>query len=219
MDARLESLVVIAWCDRCNSQSSYQGRDANREYGYTDWSYRPEPDGPGIHIMYRLFRCPGCGRGAVAEIESSVPQAGSGAVVAFHPISIRTAALPTTTPTDIEAEFREAERCAAAGAFRGGTAMLRSALEKTLKANGYTSGTLEKKIDQAAADGAITAARKQRAHDNVRVLGNEVVHDAWRPVTEEEFSEAHGYTQRVVEDFYEHRAEVEAVLRAAKRIP
>ncbi len=55
--------------------------------------------------------------------------------------------------------MREAERCAAVGAWRAASAMLRSALEKTLKANGYTNGNLAQKIDAAAVDGVIPAAR------------------------------------------------------------
>ena len=31
--------------------------------------------------------------------------------------------------------------------------------------------------------------------------------------------QAHHYVQRILEDFYDHRVEVEATLRAAKRIP
>jgi uncharacterized membrane protein YebE (DUF533 family) len=126
--------------------------------------------------------------------------------------------MPNGTPAGISAEYREAELCASTGAWRGASALLRSALEKTLSENGYVGGPLAARIDAAAADGVITAARKQRAHDDVRVLGNDVLHDAWRVVTEEEYSAAHHYVQRIVEDFYDHRAEVEAALKAAGRM-
>jgi hypothetical protein len=96
--------------------------------------------------------------------------------------------------------------------------MCRSALEKALKVNGYTKGSLQTKIDDAAADGVITAARKQRAHDDIRVLGNEVVHDEWRPVSAEEVKSALHYTQRVLEDFYDDRTAVEQVLKAKGRL-
>ena len=55
--------------------------------------------------------------------------------------------------------MREGERCAAAGAWLPASAMRRSALEKTLKANGYTNGNLAQKIEAAAVDGVRTAAR------------------------------------------------------------
>jgi hypothetical protein len=61
--------------------------------------------------------------------------------------------------------------------------LLRSTLEKTLKANGYTKGNLKEKIEAAAADGVITAPRERRAHSEVRVLGNDVLHDEYRPVS------------------------------------
>jgi hypothetical protein len=117
------------------------------------------------------------------------------------------------------AEYREAELCASVGAWRAGSALICSALEKTLSANGYVRGSLAARIDEAAGDGVITAARRHRAHDDIRVLGNDVLHDEWRVVTEQEYSDAHHYAQRIMEDFYDQRAQVETVLRAAQRIP
>jgi hypothetical protein len=95
--------------------------------------------------------------------------------------------------------------------------MLRSALERTLRANGYSKGMLKQKIDDAAADGVITESRKRQAHDNVRLLGNEVVHDEWRAVDADEYSDAYKYTHRVIEDFYESRVQVLAQLKARQR--
>jgi hypothetical protein len=76
----------------------------------------------------------------------------------------------------------------------------RSALEKALKANGYMKGSLAARIDEAAGDGVITEARRKRAHEDVRVLGNDVLHDEWRSVTDDEVTAAH-YVQRILEDF------------------
>jgi hypothetical protein len=115
-------------------------------------------------------------------------------------------------------EYREAELCASVEAWRAASVMLRSTLEKTLKANGYAKGTLEAKIDEAVSDGVITAARSQKAHDEIRVLGNEVVHDEWRQVTEDEVQAALHYAQRVLEDLYDDRSTVEKILREKKRI-
>lgn len=90
---------------------------------------------------------------------------------------------------------------------------------KTLAANGYAKGTLAARIDAAAADGVITAARQRRAHDDVRSLGNDILHDEWRPVTSDEYDAAHGYVLRIIEDLYDHRGEVEALLREKGRLP
>ncbi len=109
-------------------------------------------------------------------------------------------------------EYREAELSASVGANRGASALLRSALEKTLQANGYTDGSLYERIEQAAEDQVITAARRRRAHDNIRDLGNDVVHEDWRPVTDEEYESAHRYVLLIIQDFYDHRKEVEAQL-------
>ena len=100
----------------------------------------------------------------------------------------------------------------------GSSALLRSTLEKALKANGYTKSSLEQKIDDAASDGVITAARKQKAHEDIRVLGNEVVHDEWRAVDEEEVEAALHYAQRILEDLYDDRDAVEGILISKEKL-
>lgn len=177
-------------------------------------------------ISYMLFRCPGCGNGALAVLHNNGNLAEPGAVhlESFYPFAGDAVPLPPSTPKDLEAEFREAELCAAAGAYRAASALLRSTLEKTLKANGYTRGNdptlrdLQKRIDAAANDGIITDVRRKKAHDDIRSLGNDVLHDDWREVMPEEFDTAHHYTQRILEDFYDDRPTVEATLTAKKRI-
>ncbi|MDP9262769.1 MAG: DUF4145 domain-containing protein [Acidobacteriota bacterium] len=137
----------------------------------------------------------------------------------FHPTSIEFAPLPAKAPPDITREFREAELCFAYQALRAASALFRSTLEKALKANGYRNGVLAQKINEAAADGVITAARRQLAHDNIRVLGNDVLHDDWREVLPTEVEESHRYCQRVLEDLYDDRVTVEAILRGKNRLP
>jgi hypothetical protein len=168
--------------------------------------------------QYILVRCAGCGRGGLLTMHvtnTGVRSYDEG----FYPACLELAALPKDVPSDIVAEYREAELCASVGAYRAGSALLRSVLEKTLEANGYTKGPLKIRIDEAAKDGAITSARRQRAHDDIRVLGNDVLHDPWREVKEPEYSNAHHYSQRILEDFYDHRAEVLVTLKAAGRVP
>jgi hypothetical protein len=50
------------------------------------------------------------------------------------------------------------------------------------------------------------------------VLGNDVLHDEWRAVTEDEFEQAHHYAQRILEDFYDDRTSVEALLISKGRL-
>lgn len=207
---------VRAMCDRCRAPVTFEPG-----YGGSWWGAHGPHYSEGTtrlpYTIWRLLKCSVCNRGAIVELGGIRDGEREMLLVSFLPIAIQSLALPGETPEAIRQEFLEAERCAAAGAFRGASAMLRSALEKTLRANGYTAGSLAKKIDDAAGDGTITRARMQRAHDEVRVLGNEVVHDPWRPVDHAEFDLAHFYTQRVIEDFYEHRDEVLKVLAEAKR--
>lgn len=212
-------LAVKARCLDCGGAVSlFDFRDPGREFGYI------LNEGPHNYngrlfsrVHWRLLRCSGCGRGALAKFhDAGDPPA---VLESFSPRAIASAPLPAGVPDGIAKEYREAEVCASVEAWRAASALLRSTLEKTLKANGYTKGTLEAKIDDAAADGVITAARRQKAHEDIRVLGNEVVHDEWRAVDEAEVQSALHYAQRVLEDFYDDRTAVEEVLRPKGRIP
>jgi hypothetical protein len=136
----------------------------------------------------------------------------------FYPASVDAAKVPAAVPTDILAEFREGELCAAHGAYRAASALMRSVLEKTLKASGYTSGNLKSKIADIASDGIITENRRDRAHEG-RELGNDILHDAWRVIEPEEYEAAHHYTQRILEDLYDDRPSIEGRLRAKSRLP
>lgn len=195
----------------------YGGRELGvviREGTFTLWLDRREKFFK--RIVYRLFRCAGCGRGGLGEIyDEGVEE--MGVLNDFYPFCIERATIPTVVPKDIQAEFREAERCIAFQVWRAASGMLRSTLEKTLKANGYTKGNLEDKIDEAVREGILTEARGQKAHDDIRVFGNDVLHDEWRPVDEEEVQASHHYTQRILEDFYDDRKTVEAKLKAKGR--
>lgn len=168
-------------------------------------------------IIYHLMRCSGCGRGGVAAVHTKNTYR-EGALGEFWPRTIDTLNIPAQVPAGVQSEFREAELCASVEAWRAGSSLLRSTLEKTLRANGYDSGSLAERIDHAAADGTITAARSKRAHEDIRVLGNDVLHDEWRAVTAEEFDQAHHYTQRILEDFYDDRPSVEALLISKSRL-
>lgn len=174
-------------------------------------------------VLYVFSQCARCGKGGLATIPDN-GNAQSAILEAFFPISIDAAPLPKAVPPDIQAEFREAELCAAFEANRAASALFRSVLEKTLKANGYTRSNdpslrdLQKRIDAAAADGAITDARRKRAHDDIRSLGNDVLHDDWREVTAEEVQDSRRYTQRILEDFYDDRPTAEALLIAKGKL-
>jgi len=162
-----------------------------------------------------LYQCISCGRGALSKIHSQHGDPSQGILESFYPFHRETAAIPPAVPADIVAE---AELCASFEAWRGSSALLRSTLEKILKANGYDTGSLYNKIDTAAADTILTETRRRRAHDEVRVLGNDVLHDDWRAVTEEEVELAHHYIQRILEDFYDDRPSVNATLVARGRL-
>lgn len=210
---------VQAPCPDCGGAvTTFEAQDAAHEYGTVIVNQPQTYKGVGYQrVLYRLMRCAGCQRGGIAKILDQ-GQVLTGVLTDFYPVSIESAVIPRAVPAGIAAEFREAELCAAHGAWRAASALLRSTLEKALKANGYRAGGLENKINEAAADGVITEARRNRAQQDIRVLGNDVLHDEWREVTEDEVNAAHQYGQRILEDFYDDRASVEAILIARQRI-
>ena len=173
--------------------------------------------------IFSLVQCSGCLRGGLAEVFDN-GNAHQVYLENFYPYSINSAPVPPSVPIDVQNEFREAEQCQAIGLNRAASALFRSVLEKTLKANGYTKGNdpslrdLQKRIDAAAADGVITQARQRKAHDDIRSLGNDVLHDDWRLVADDEVEDSHRYTQRILEDLYDDRPTVEAVLITKGRL-
>lgn len=169
-------------------------------------------------VIYHLLRCASCGTGALAAVLIDDRGYSNGHLDDFFPRTIDTHTIPKAVPSGVQSEFKEAELCASVGAWRAASSLLRSTLEKTLRANGYAKGSLAERIDQAAADGTITAARSKRAHEDIRVLGNDVLHDEWRQVTADEFDQAHRYAQRILEDFYDDRPTVEALLISKGRM-
>ena len=168
------------------------------------------------HCAYLLVQCSGCDRCGLAELHHNGRLEHSD--VEFYPSAIETEPLPKGMPDGVISEYAEAEKCASVGAWRGASALLRSALEKLLKANGYTKGVLAARIEAASKDGIVADALKDRAHTNVRDLGNDVVHDDWRQVTPDEYESAHHYVHRIAEAFYDNRPHVETLLKKAGRL-
>lgn len=139
----------------------------------------------------------------------------------FIPESAITLSIPQNTPDGIKNEFREAEKCLSTGCYRAAAGLFRSTIDKTMRANGYKTNkerNLYLQIEAAAKDGVITSARKKRAHDEIRVLGNDVLHDEWYKVEYEDVKLSHRYTQRILEDFYDERDTVEEILAEVGRI-
>ncbi|MEY9184980.1 DUF4145 domain-containing protein [Bradyrhizobium sp. USDA 313] len=220
MTAVLDGENVRARCPNCDGAvTTFEARKIAQGHDAALYLQRRVQVGGKWYqqTIYRGLRCAGCGRGGMVVYGQNGNH--EVALVDFYPRTLNTASIPQGVPADLKAEFREAEIVASVGAWRAASAMLRSTLEKTLKHNGYAKGSLAAKIDEAAADGVITAARSKRAHEDIRVLGNDVLHDAWREVTEDEYDLAHRYSQRILEDLYDDRQSVESLLRSVGRLP
>lgn len=217
---------VQANCPGCNGAlASFEWRsDRTGEFGVV------ETEGPhhlwgAANVDYRLFRCAGCGRGGlgIVAFRSGAPYPGANrSLIKFTPDVRARLPLPKAVPLGIEKEFREAEQCLGINCIRAAAGMFRSVLDKTLRANGYKvkgASNLASQIDAAADDGVITQARKKRAHDDIRVLGNDVLHDEWQEIPRADVEAAHHYAQRILEDLYDDRPTVLAMLLKAGRVP
>jgi hypothetical protein len=55
--------------------------------------------------------------------------------------------------------------------------------------------------------------------DSIPGIGNDVLHNEWREITNDEVEAAHHYTQRILEDLYDDRATVEALLKQKGELP
>lgn len=217
--------TVRARCPGCRGAlSSFEWRTSSGTLdGVPGGTYRHVAWGDG-KLEYRIFRCAGCGRGGLGTIAyrgSTFPGV-QRQLLDFYPEARERLKLPADVPVGIQNEFREGEKCLENTALRAAAGMFRSVLDKTLRANGYKikgGTTLEQQIDLAASDGVITAARKRRAHEEIRVLGNDVLHDEWHEIAVEDVEAARHYAQRVLEDFYDDRDSVLRILREAQRVP
>jgi Domain of unknown function (DUF4145) len=214
---------IRARCPGCHGAlSTFEWRTALGQHGaitvphkHRYWS--------NVQLDYRLFKCAGCGRGGLGVIAYPDKYPGSYRdLYSFYPEVRDRLPFPKAVPNGIAKEFREGEKCMDSGTIRAAAGMFRSVLDKTLRANGYklkNGTTLEQQIDLAADDGVITQARKRRAHDEIRVLGNDVLHDEWHEIAPEDVEAARHYAQRVLEDFYDDRESVLKLLRDAGRVP
>jgi hypothetical protein len=219
---------VRARCPGCQGAlSTFEWRSASSgAYGaITEHNFSHNRWGGITAFDYRLFRCAGCGRGGLGIIayqSSAYPGSSRRELWDFHPEVRDRLPLPKAVPEGIAKEFREAEKCFDANAFRAAAGMFRSVLDKTLRASGYKvkgGTTLEQQIDMAAEDGVITQSRKRRAHDEIRVLGNDVLHDEWHEIAPADVEAARHYAQRILEDLYDDRESVLALLTDAGRVP
>jgi Domain of unknown function (DUF4145) len=212
------NLSIPAQCPNCQIRTTFEHQQGGSSFGMLIIDKSHEHEGKTYsRYLNVLLRCAGCLRGGFAVFHDN-GKVNDAVLGEFYPISVNMLNIPTDVPNGIVSEFREAEKCCGFRAWRAASALFRSSLEKTLKANGYDSGNLLKKIDEAASDGIITDSRRKRAHDDIRVLGNDVLHEEWRQILSDEVEASHHYTQRILEDFYDDRTTVEGILISKGRI-
>jgi len=224
-----ESGSIIAFCPGCEGgKSTFEWTQQGKEFGSHE---RNEiSSGHTYRASYRLYRCAGCGMGAFAKVlytgrteaGNNYYPGGSRRLIYFFPESGSRLPLPKAVPIGIQNEFREGESCLGHECLRAAAGMFRSVLDKTMRANGYKTSTEKQLFDQieaAATDGVITEARKIRAHNEIRVLGNDVLHDDWQEIPKEDVEASRHYCQRILEDLYDDRPSVLALIRKAKRTP
>lgn len=217
---------IVAHCPGCRGgRSTFEWQVGGREIGVITDTTDNNPWRITCNRDFRLFRCAGCGRDAFGVILYPSHENYPGPynkLVRFYPESKQRLVIPRSTPQGIANEFREAEKCFDNNCFRAAAGLFRSVLDKTMRANGYKTTrekNLYQQIEAAADDGVITQARKRRAHDEIRVLGNDVLHDQWQLIPEDDVEGCRHYCQRILEDFYDDRESVLKLLHEAGRQP
>jgi hypothetical protein len=218
-----EEGTIVARCPNCRGAlSSFTWFGENGEFGAITKSFKDHHWSDCL-ITYRLFQCGGCGMGALGVIKFGGDYKYPGKynrLIKFTPEAKKRLELPDSVPDGIKREFNEAEMCMENNCLRAAAGLFRSVLDKTMRANGYKTkkeSSLYKQIEAAADDGVITRARKKRAHDEIRVLGNDVLHDEWQEIPVEDVEAAQHYSQRILEDLYDDRESVLSLLRDAGR--
>lgn len=212
---------VIASCPNCEAKTTYEWRDQHNIYGIIQYKYLSPTT-----IEFVLYKCNGCGWGGIGCVEHKQQDYKSAIanskpiLIGFYPNTVEPNKLPKEVPEGIRKEYREAEKCLKYECYRAAAGLFRSVLDKTLKHNGYANknSSLYHQIESAANDGILTDSRRKRAHDEIRVLGNDVLHDDWCPIELADVELARHYSQRILEDFYDDRPTVESQLIEKGRI-
>ena len=175
---------VIAHCPTCDgAKSSFEFVGTRGELGHVTKVFPSEYRHYGrdrVRSWIQLFRCNACGARAkgifnIMDVHGSYPD-DIWQLLEYYAEAKERLPLPKGIPNGIKREFREAELCSEAGCYRAAAGMLRSVLDKTLRANGYNvRENRNLNADRrSAADGVITKARQTRAHEEVRVDGDHV---------------------------------------------
>ena len=224
---RYENSNVIAHCPACDAITTFVSAKDGRSLGsfQNDISgskrtttFYADMKGPPERVIYKLVMCSTCRSGGLATILGFSEN--KYLLKMFYPRSASRHRIPDSVPAEIATEYREAEACFANGHRRAASAMARSTLEKTLIANGYNKkvGSLYERIEKAAEEGVLLPARSARAHNNIRVLGNDVLHEEWADLSEDDVEQSLKYTAWILNDLYDDRETVEAQLKALGRI-
>jgi len=136
---------------------------------------------PGYEYRHcAAMRCQGCLRFILGIIAS---ERGSFHYVEHYPLGKpddSVAEEVVAANPIIALDFAEALRCVWVKSYKAAVAMCRRSVEATCKHFGATGYTLEKKIDNLAAQGKITESLKEMAHA-VRLSGNRGLHGKKEP--------------------------------------
>jgi len=212
---------VNAYCPVCDARSNFvreNGAFSPEDSWELNAYYRRSRDGS---LTFLLLRCVTCSLGAFAAVyEPDRMRPPRPELVDFHPIAYERLSLPEGTPDDIVSEFRSAESCAGIREYRPAAAMLRSTIEKVLKKHGYGQQKLASKLKQLMEDRIITKPLAKQNQDIVRILGNDVLHGDWRDISSDEYEQAHKYTHRLIDAFYDdHESVIEELTALGRTLP
>jgi hypothetical protein len=109
--------------------------------------------------------------------------------------------LHPSVPEPVRSTFEEASKCLAAQCPRAAAAMARCALEATVSDQGESSGALAARLQRLADKGTLQPMLAKWAKE-VRLLGNDAVHDLTRSVLVEDARQLIDFIQELTKYLY-----------------
>jgi hypothetical protein len=171
-----------------------------------------EPLGGQAQRVCVSTQCQNC-RGYVLAIAKRLSQVQPFSYEAHYPLGKPDDRVDEAVPQSVARDFAEALRCQWVKASRAAAVMCRRSLQASCHALGAKGERLIDQIDDLAAQGKVTAALKDMAHE-VRTIGNAGAHpdkDGLEDVTEQDAADAIEFVHEFLDHVYVMPAKLTAI--------
>jgi hypothetical protein len=177
---------------------------------------RLTPIGP--HGRYGIVRCPRC-ENVILVVQENVGNQVQGDIWA-DPVRLYPplATLNVDGPTVIRDTFQEAAACFRTRAYLAAAIMCRKTLEATCALHGVKERNLARSLEDMKAKGLVDARLYEWA-DELRLAGNEAVHEVGAKVSREDASDMLDFTKAIVDYLFSFRDKFEQFQQRRRKRP